>query len=85
MPVNERLDEFASVELVVAVCVVHLEVVELQLLLRHVGRVDWNVHVFLHVPRSNSFYHFFVGETLNCFTVCSLFKIINNSVLRQLV
>jgi hypothetical protein len=56
VPVNERLDEFASVELVVAVCVVHLEVVELQLLLRHVGRVDWNVHVFLHVPRSNSFY-----------------------------
>jgi hypothetical protein len=29
---------------------VHLEVVELQLLLRHVGRVDRYVHVLLHVP-----------------------------------
>ena len=50
VPVNEGLDELASVELVVAVSVVHLEVVELQLLLRHVRRVDGDVHVLFHVP-----------------------------------
>ena len=50
MPMDERLDEFAAVQLVVAVGVVHLEVVKLELLLRHVGGVDRNVHVLLHVP-----------------------------------
>ena len=52
VPVNERLDELASVELVVPVRVVHLEVVELQLLLRHVARVDRHLHVLLHMPAS---------------------------------
>ena len=47
---DERLDELAAVELVVAVGVVHLEVVELQLLLGHVARVDRHLHVVLHVP-----------------------------------
>ena len=50
MPVNERLDELAAVELVIPVRVVHLEVVELQLLLGHVAGVDRDVHVLLHVP-----------------------------------
>ena len=50
VPMDERLDELAAVQLVVAVGVVHLEVVKLELLLRHVGGVDRNVHVLLHVP-----------------------------------
>ncbi len=53
MPMNKRFDEFTAVELVIAVGIVHLEVVELQLLLGHVRRVDWYVHVFFHVPRIN--------------------------------
>ena len=50
MPVDERLDQLAAVQLVVAVGVVHLEVVELKLLLGHGRRVDGHVHVLLHVP-----------------------------------
>ncbi len=50
MPVDERLDEFTAVEFVVAIGVVHFEVVELELLLRHVAGVDRDVHVFLHMP-----------------------------------
>lgn len=50
MPVDERLDELTAVQLVVPVGVVHLEVVELELLLRHVAGVDRHVHVLLHVP-----------------------------------
>ena len=52
VPVDEGLDELAAVQLVVAVGVVHLEVVELKLLLRHRRRVDRHVHVLLHVPKS---------------------------------
>ena len=47
---NERFDEFASVEFVVPVGVVHLEVVELQLLLGHRRSVHRQVHVLLQVP-----------------------------------
>ncbi len=50
VPVDKRLNKFTTVELVVAVGVMHLEVVELQLLLGHVRRIDRNVHVFFHVP-----------------------------------
>lgn len=46
---DERLDQFAAVQLVVAISVVHLEVVKLQLLLGHVGGVDGHLHVLLHV------------------------------------
>jgi hypothetical protein len=47
---DERLDELATVELIVAVGVVHFKVVELKLLLGHIRRVDRDVHVLLHVP-----------------------------------
>lgn len=50
VPMDERLDELATVELIVAVGVVHFEVVELKLLLGHIRRVDRDVHVLLHVP-----------------------------------
>ena len=47
---DEGFDEFTAVQFVVAVGVVHLEVVELELLLRHVACVDRHIHVLLHVP-----------------------------------
>ena len=50
VPVDEGLDELAAVQLVVAVGVVHFEVVKLQLLLGHVARVNGDLHVFLHAP-----------------------------------
>jgi len=50
MPVDQRLDQLQSVQLVVTVSVVHLEVVELQLLLSHLGGVDV-LHVLLHMFR----------------------------------
>jgi hypothetical protein len=54
VPMDQRLDKLTSVELVVTVGVVHLEVVELQLLLGHVRRVDRNIHVFFHVSRKKN-------------------------------
>lgn len=51
MPVNQRLDQFTTVQLVVVVSVVHLEVMELQLLVRHLAGVDWNVHVLSNVTK----------------------------------
>ena len=50
---DEGFDEFTAVQFVVAVGVVHLEVVELELLLRHVACVDRHIHVLLHVPAAN--------------------------------
>merc|ERR1719290_358712 len=49
MPMNEGFDQFAAIKLVVAVRVVHLEVVELKLLLGHFAGVNRYVHVLLHV------------------------------------
>ena len=47
MPVDETLDQLAPVQLVVVVRVVHLEVVELELLFGHVGGVHRDLHVVL--------------------------------------
>lgn len=49
MPVEEGLDELLAVQLVVVVGVVHLEVVELQLLVRHGGCVDGHLQMVLDV------------------------------------
>ena len=51
MPVYEALDQLAPIQLVVPISVVHLEVVELQLLVRHLGGVHGDIQVLLHVPR----------------------------------
>lgn len=51
MVMDERLDQFASVQFVVVIRVVHLKVMELQLLLAHLARVDGHLGVFLDVPR----------------------------------
>jgi hypothetical protein len=51
MPVNQRLDQLAAVELVVVVSVVHFEVVELQLLISHLAGIDRNVHVLRNMPK----------------------------------
>ena len=50
MPVYKTLDQLTTIQLVVAISVVHLEVVELQLLVRHLGGVHGHIQVFLHVP-----------------------------------
>lgn len=52
VPVNQGLDQFTSVQLVVVVSVVHLEVMELQLLIGHLAGIDWNVHVLSDVTRN---------------------------------
>lgn len=54
MPVDQRLDQLAAVEFVVVVRIVHLKVVELQLLLSHlagvqVGEVQMFAQVLLFV------------------------------------
>jgi len=49
VPMDQRFDQLAAVQLVVVVRVVHLEVVELQLSLGHLARIDWHLHVFLDV------------------------------------
>ena len=51
---NERFDEFTAIKFVVAIGIVHFEIMELELLLRHVARVDRHVHVFLHMPEKTS-------------------------------
>lgn len=45
VPVDQGLDQLAAVQLVVVVGVVHLEVVELQLLLGHFAGVQRHLHV----------------------------------------
>lgn len=45
VPVDQGLDQLAAVQFVVVVRVVHLEVVELQLLFAHFARVDRDLHV----------------------------------------
>lgn len=49
VPVDERLDQLAAVQLVVVVRVVHFEVVELQLLFTHLAGVDRHFHVLGNV------------------------------------
>lgn len=49
MPVEEGFDELLAVQLVVVVCIVHLEVVELQLLVGHAGSIDGHLQVILDV------------------------------------
>lgn len=49
VPVDERFDQLASVQFVVVVRVMHLEVVELQLLFAHLAGVDWHIHVLGNV------------------------------------
>jgi hypothetical protein len=52
MPVNEGLDELTTVQFIIIIRIVHLEVVKLELLLRHLRRVDGNVHMVLDMPGS---------------------------------
>lgn len=49
MPVDQGLDQLAAVQFVVIVGVVHLEVVELQLLLGHFAGVQGHFHVLGNV------------------------------------
>lgn len=49
VPVDQGLDQLAAVQFVVVVRVVHLEVVELQLLFAHFARVNWDLHVLGNV------------------------------------
>lgn len=49
VPVDQRLDQLAAVQFVVVVRVVHLEVVELQLLFAHFARIDRDLHVLGNV------------------------------------
>lgn len=49
VPVDQGLDQLAAVQFVVVVRVVHLEVVELQLLFAHFARVDRDLHVLGNV------------------------------------
>lgn len=49
VPVDERFDQLAPVQFVVVVRVVHLEVVELQLLFAHLAGVDRHIHVLGNV------------------------------------
>lgn len=49
VPVDQGLDQLASVQFVVVVRVVHFEVVELQLLFAHFARVDRHLHVIGNV------------------------------------
>lgn len=46
---DKGFDQFAAVQFVVAVVVVHFEVMELQFLIAHIARVNWNVHVLGNV------------------------------------
>ena len=46
---NERFDKFTAVEFVVAIGIMHFEVVELELLLRHVTCIDGHIHVLFHM------------------------------------
>lgn len=50
VPVDEGLDQFAAIQLVVVVSVVHLEVVELKLLLRHLAGIHGDPHMLTNVP-----------------------------------
>lgn len=47
MPMDQRFDQFATVQFVVVVGIVHFEVVELQFLFTHFTCIDWNFHMFL--------------------------------------
>lgn len=49
VPMDQGLDQLAAVQFVVVVRVVHLEVVELQLLFAHFARVNWDLHVLGNV------------------------------------
>lgn len=49
VPVDERLDQLAPVKFIVVVRIVHLEVVELQLLFAHLAGVDRHIHVLGNV------------------------------------
>ena len=51
MPMNETLHQLTAVKLVVVVRVMHLEEMELKLLLWHIGCVNRNIHVLLDVPK----------------------------------
>lgn len=52
---DERFDQLTAVQLVVLVRVVHLKVMELQLLFAHLARIDWHLCVFLDVPGRKEF------------------------------
>lgn len=49
MPMEEGFDKLLAIQLVVVVCIMHLEVMELQLLVRHAGSVNGNLQVVLDV------------------------------------
>ena len=47
MPVDETLNQLAPIQLAILVSIVHLEIVELHLLLGHVRCVHGDLHVLL--------------------------------------
>ncbi|MPC48967.1 hypothetical protein E2C01_042753 [Portunus trituberculatus] len=49
MPMEERFDEFLAIQLVVVICIMHLEVMELQLLVRHASSVNGHLQMVLDV------------------------------------
>lgn len=49
---NQRLNEFTPVELIIVVRVVHLKVMELQFLVCHLACVDWHIHMFSNVSKN---------------------------------
>ena len=50
MPVNDTFDQLAAIQLVIRIRVVHLEIVKLELLFRHLRCVHGYLHVLLYVP-----------------------------------
>lgn len=54
VPMDQGLDQLASVQLVVVVGIVHLEIVELKLLVGHLAGVDGNFHVLGDVTEKES-------------------------------
>lgn len=56
VPVYQRFYQFVPVKLVIVVGIVHFEIMELELLLRHFARIDGNVHVFLNMSARGRLY-----------------------------
>lgn len=53
MPVNQRFDQLTAVQLVIVVGIVHLEVVELQLLLGHLARIERHIQMLGNMPANS--------------------------------
>lgn len=51
MPVDQRFDQFTAVQLVIVICVVHFEIMKLELLICHFACVNWHFHVLSYVTK----------------------------------